>query len=41
MSHPILLTAYRAGERELVVNFSSDQIVGVVGSAEIRVTYPE
>ena len=39
VSHRVTLTAYRAGARELVVNFSSDKLTGMTGSAEVYVSY--
>ena len=38
-SHTFTMMARRAGKREITINFSSDQLSGVNGSAEVYVAY--
>ncbi|ELT93168.1 hypothetical protein CAPTEDRAFT_156823 [Capitella teleta] len=41
MSHSFSLVAQRSGEKEILVNFSCDQLSGVSGEADVKVAYSD
>ena len=38
--HTCTLSARKSGDREILVNFSADQLAGVTGEAVVYVSYP-